>query len=150
MPTTRLCLERLRLGSSTVMPLIVRIILVWASNTVAILAAAWLVDGINFDDQWRVIVAGAIFGVVNWLVKPIVTLLALPVIVLTLGIALFFVNLLMLYITSWVMDGFDIATFWDAVLGTIVIWLVNVILYGVFGLNDWSRRRDSGRAARSY
>ena len=132
------------------MPLIVRIILVWASNTVAILAAAWLIDGIDFDDQWRVIVAGAIFGVVNWLVKPIVTLLALPVIVLTLGIALFFVNLLMLYITSWVMDGFEIETFWDAVLGTIVIWLVNVILYAIFGLNDRSRRRDSGRAARSY
>jgi len=72
------------------------------------------------------------------------------VIVLTLGIALFFVNLLMLYITSWVMDGFDIATFWDAVLGTIVIWLVNVILYAVLGLNDRSRRRESGRADRRY
>jgi putative membrane protein len=132
------------------MPLIVRIILVWASNTVAILAAAWLIDGIEFDDQWRVLVAGAVFGFVNWLVKPIVTLLALPVIVLTLGIALFFVNLLMLYITSWVMDGFDIATFWDAVLGTIVIWLVNVILYAVLGLNDRSRRRESGRADRRY
>ena len=132
------------------MPLIVRIILVWASNTIAILAAAWLIDGIEFDDQWRVLVAGAVFGLVNWLVKPIVTLLALPVIVLTLGIALFFVNLLMLYITSWVMDGFDIASFGDAVLGTIVIWLVNVILYGVFGLNDWSRRRDDGRVARNY
>jgi len=132
------------------MPLIVRIILVWASNTIAILVAAWLIDGIEFDDQWRVLVAGAVFGFVNWLVKPIVTLLALPVIVLTLGIALFFVNLLMLYITSWVMDGFDIATFWDAVLGTIVIWLVNVILYAVFGLNDWSRRRESGRADRRY
>ena len=132
------------------MPLIVRIILVWASNTVAILAAAWLIDGIEFDDQWRVLVAGAVFGFVNWLVKPIVTLLALPVIVLTLGIALFFVNLLMLYITSWVMDGFDIATFWDAVLGTIVIWLVNVILYAVLGLNDRSQRRESGRADRRY
>ena len=132
------------------MPLIVRIILVWASNTVAILAAAWLIDGIEFDDQRRVLVAGAVFGFVNWLVKPIVTLLALPVIVLTLGIALFFVNLLMLYITSWVMDGFDIATFWDAVLGTIVIWLVNVILYAVLGLNDRSRRRESGRADRRY
>ena len=96
-------------------PVLTRIVLVWASNAVALLVANWLIDGIRFDDQWRVVIAGAVFGFVNWLVKPIVTLLALPVIVLTLGIALFFVNLLMLYITSWVMPGFEIDSFGSAV-----------------------------------
>ena len=82
-----------------------RILLLWAFNTVALIVADWLVDGIHFDDEWVVIPAGAVFGVVNWLVKPIVTLLSLPVIILTLGIALFFVNLLMLYLTSWIVSG---------------------------------------------
>ena len=127
-------------------PVLTRIVLVWASNAVALLVANWLIDGIRFDDQWRVIIAGAVFGFVNWLVKPIVTLLALPVIVLTLGIALFFVNLLMLYITSWVMPGFEIDSFGAAVAGTIVIWLVNLVLYAVFGLN---RRADDRRRARA-
>jgi putative membrane protein len=120
-----------------------RIALVWASNAIAILVAVLLVGGIRMDDQWRVIIAGAVFGVVNWIVKPIVTLLALPLIILTLGIALFFVNLLMLYITSWVISGFHIDSFGAAVGGTIVIWLVNLVLHGVFGLDDRRRgRRD--------
>ena len=118
---------------------LVQVVWTWALNTVAILVAAWLVDGIHFSDQWRVVVAGAVFGFVNWLVKPIVKLLALPLIVITLGIALFFVNLLMLYITSWVMSGFDIDSFGAAIGGTIVIWLVNAVLQGIFGM---SKRKE--------
>src|SRR5829696_1841525 len=125
--------------------LLLRVLLIWVSNTIAIFVADWLIDGIKIEDEWRLIIAGAVFGLVNFLVKPIVTLLALPVIVLTLGIALFFVNLLMLYITSWLVRDFEIESFGAAVLGTIVIWVVNLILYAVFGLNDWGRRRAEAR-----
>ena len=110
-----------------------RILLLWAFNAVALIVADWLIDGIHFDDEWVVIPAGA--------VKPIVTLLSLPVIILTLGIALFFVNLLMLYLTSWIVSGFSIDGFWSAVGATILIWLVNWILQGIFGVDDMRRRR---------
>jgi putative membrane protein len=119
-----------------------RILLVWACNALAILVADLLVDGIRFTDQWRVIIAGAVFGLVNFAVKPIVKLLALPVILLTLGIALFFINLLMLYITAWVLPGFDIDSFGAAVAGTIVIWLVNLVLQSVFAILDRDRTPD--------
>jgi putative membrane protein len=122
-----------------------RILLLWAVNVVALVVADWLVDGISFDDEWYVIPAGAAFGVVNWLVKPIVTLLSLPVIILTLGIALFFVNLLMLYITSWIVPGFDIDGFWSAVGATIIIWIVNTVLASAFGVDDMRRRRADAR-----
>jgi putative membrane protein len=92
-----------------------------------------------------VVIAGAVFGVVNLIVKPLVTLLSLPVIILTLGIALFFVNLLMLALTAWLVAGFDIDGFWPAVGGTIVVWLVNAVLQAVFGVGD---RRDRRRRAR--
>ena len=121
-----------------------RALLLWAFNAAALIVADWLVDAIRFDDQWLVIPAGAVFGIVNWLVKPIVTLLSLPLIILTLGIALFFVNLLMLYITAWVVPGFSIHGFWGAVGATIIIWIVNTVLQSVFGLDD-RRRRRSGR-----
>ena len=127
--------------------MLLRIVLIWAFNAIAILVADLLIEGIHFDDRWRVIIAGAVFGLVNFLVKPIVTFLALPLILLTLGIALFFVNLLMLYVTSWVSPGFDIDGFWSAVAGTIVIWLVNSILQSVFGLGDRRNRRRRARAA---
>ncbi|MET0145265.1 MAG: phage holin family protein [Ilumatobacteraceae bacterium] len=118
-----------------------RVLLTWACNAAAILVAVLLIDGIRMDDEWRVIAAGAVFGLVNWAVKPLVTLLALPLIVVTLGIALFFVNLLMLYITSWVMPDFHIDSFGAAIAGTIVIWLVNVILHAVLGLEDRGKGR---------
>lgn len=120
--------------------MLLRMVLVWASNTIAILVADLLIEGIRFDDRWWVLLAGAVFGLVNLLVKPIVTFLALPVIILTFGVALFFVNLLMLYITSWVLEGFEIDSFWSAVGGTIIIWLVNVVLAAIFGLDDRRRR----------
>ena len=118
-----------------------RILLLWAFNAVALIVADWLIDGIHFDDEWVVIPARAVFGIVNWLVKQIVTLLSLPVIILTLGLALFSVHLLMLYLTSWIVSGFSIDGFWSAVGATILIWLVNWILQGMFGVDDMRRRR---------
>jgi putative membrane protein len=118
-----------------------RILLLWAFNVAALFVADWLIDGIEIDDAWKVVIAGAVFGLVNWLVKPIVTLLSLPLIILTLGIALFFVNLLMLALTAWLVSGFDIDGFWPAVGGTIVVWIVNAVLRAVFDVDDWRRRR---------
>jgi len=82
-----------------------------------------------------------VFGLVNMFLKPIVTLLALPLIVLTLGFAYFFVNLLMLYVTTWIVGPFRIASFADAVWGTLIIWIVNVGLQAVFRLHDRKRRK---------
>jgi putative membrane protein len=111
-----------------------RLLITWAFNVVAILVAAEIVDGVDFDDSvWTLLVAGIVFTLVNMLVKPIVTLLSLPLIIITLGIALFFVNLLMLYITSWIVDEFTIDSFGSAIAATIIIWLVNTALELAFG-----------------
>lgn len=118
-----------------------RILLLWACNTAALFAADWLLDGMRFDGGWTVVAAGAVFGIVNWLLKPLVTILAIPLIILTLGVALFFVNLLMLATTAWLVGGFTIDGFWTAVGGTIVIWIVNAILQSAFGLDDRADRR---------
>lgn len=119
----------------------IRILLLWACNTAALFAADWLLGGMRFEDEWTVVAAGAVFGVVNWLLKPLVTFLAIPLIILTLGIALFFVNLLMLVTTAWLVGGFTLDGFWTAVGATIVIWIVNSILQSAFGLDDRADRR---------
>jgi len=124
---------------------IARLLIAWACNVAALFVADALIDGITFDDAWKVVIAGAVFGVVNLVVKPIVTLLSLPVIILTLGIALFFVNLLMLALTAWLVSGFDIDGFWPAVGGTIVVWIVNAVLSAVFDLDDRRARRRQRR-----
>ena len=125
--------------------MIARLLIAWGCNVAALFVADALIDGITFDDAWKVVIAGAVFGVVNIIVKPIVTLLSLPLIILTLGIALFFVNLLMLALTAWLVSGFDIDGFWPAVGGTIVVWAVNAVLQSVFGVDDMRARRRRAR-----
>lgn len=125
--------------------MIARLVASWAFNIAALFVADALIDGITFDDAWKVVVAGAVFGLINFVVKPIVTLLSLPLIILTLGIALFFVNLLMLVLTAWLVSGFDIDGFWPAVGGTIVVWAVNAVLQSVFGVDDMRARRRRAR-----
>jgi putative membrane protein len=120
-----------------------RLLYSWIVNVLAIWLATVFIHGISYsDDWWRLIVAGAVFGLVNFFVKPIIKLLALPLIVVTLGIALFFINLLMLYITSWIVPGFDIDSFMAAVWATLVITVVNWFMHGIYDVDDRRRRRS--------
>jgi putative membrane protein len=127
---------------------LVRIALMWGSNIVALLAADWLVDGIHISPWWHAVTGGAVLGIVNWAVKPVIKALALPVIIITMGIALFFVNLLVLVITAWLTDGIDVDSFGAAVGGTIVLWLVNSILHAILGIDDARTARAARRSAR--
>ena len=112
-----------------------RVLYSWIVNVAAIWMASIFVDGVDYsEDFWILIVTGLVFGLVNLLVKPIVKLLALPLVILTLGIVLFFVNLLMLYITAWIVPGFELQSFMSAIWATLAITLVNWVLQGVFGL----------------
>jgi len=126
---------------------LVRVVLIWGSNVVALLAADWLVDGIHISPWWHAVIAGAVLGIINWAVKPIIKALALPLIIITMGIALFFVNLLVLVMTAWLTDGFDVDSFGAAIGGTIVLWLVNSVLHAILGVGD-ARDARSRRAAR--
>jgi putative membrane protein len=96
--------------------------------------AAWALDGITYGDQWwTLLIAALVFTVVNAFVKPILTVLSIPFIVVTLGLFYFLINILMLYLTDWIVPDFEIRTFWWAVLGAIIVSIVNWILNVAFG-----------------
>jgi putative membrane protein len=111
-------------------------------NAVALAVATWLVQGITLTGDTEgqrlaaLLVVAAVFGAVNAFVRPIVTLLALPFILLTLGLLLLVINGLMLLLTSWLSGqiglGFDVDGFWAAVVGAIVVsvvtWLMEIVL----------------------
>jgi putative membrane protein len=125
-----------------------RALFTWAANVAAIFVASVFISGVDYAHKfWVLVVAGLVFGLVNMLVKPVVTLLALPVVFLTFGIALFFINLLMLYVTSWIVGPFHIDHFSDAVWATIIIWAVNMVLDRVFAIRDRGSSRRRRRAA---
>jgi len=105
-----------------------RILLRFACNAVALYVAAWAISGVSYgDDWWSLLIAAAVFTLVNMWVKPILTILSLPFIIVTLGLFLFLLNILMLYITDWLTD-FDLRSFGAAALAAIVVSVVNWVL----------------------
>jgi putative membrane protein len=112
------------------------------ANAVALLVAVWLIAGITLtgEDTGRqaltLVLVALIFGVVNFVVKPLVKLLSLPVLILSLGLFTLVINALMLLLTSWLADvvdlSFHVDGFWTALLGGLIIsivsWALNMIL----------------------
>lgn len=112
------------------------------ANAAALLAAIWLLEDITLTGDstgkkaWTLVLVALLFGLVNFLVKPVVKLLTLPLFILTLGLITLVINALMLLLTSWLADQFDlnfhVEGFWTAVLGGLIIsvvsWAMNVAL----------------------
>lgn len=114
----------------------------WVCNVVALFVAAWVLSGISYGNQWwTLFIAAAVFTLVNAWVKPILAVLSIPFILLTLGLFYFLINVLMLYLTDWVVPDFEIKTFWWAVLAAIIVSIVNGLL-NMFLPDDDDRRRS--------
>ena len=102
-----------------------RLLLVWLLNACALLAVAYLMPGIHVTSFVSALIAAAVLGVVNTLVRPVLVLLTLPVSMLTLGLFLFVLNGLLFWAAGSVLSGFRVEGFWVAVFGA--------ILYGIIG-----------------
>jgi putative membrane protein len=112
------------------------------ANAGALAVAVWLLDKITLTGDSTVkevgtlIIVALLFGLVNFLVKPLVKLLSLPLLILTLGLFTLIVNALMLLLTSWLADKLDLSFhvegFWTAVVGALIIsvvsWALHVVL----------------------
>jgi putative membrane protein len=110
----------------------------WASNAIVLGIAGWILSGVSFNGSaWTLIWAALVFGVLNTILKPILKLLTLPLAVVTLGIAWFFVSMLMLWLTDLIVPAFDIDGFWNYVWATIIVWAVNVVLDALFRADDF-------------
>ena len=118
------------------------------TNAIALAVAAWLFEGIWFSGPTEgraeieekllpLLVVALILGVVTAIVKPVLTLLTLPVVVLTIGLFLIVINAFMLQLTAWLSGkldlGFHVDGFLTAVGGAIVI---TVVTWGVNQLID--------------
>jgi putative membrane protein len=100
--------------------------------------AVWLIDGFEFSGEWwQFLIAAAIVGLANAIIKPIVNLLSLPLVVVTLGLFMIVVNALVLQFSVWLSGVFDLGLtsdgfFWDTFLASIVVsvvgWLIGVLL----------------------
>src|SRR3990167_6204170 len=100
-----------------------------AINVFALFVVEYLVPGFYLASIWTAIVAAIAIGIVNTLIKPILQLIALPISILTFGIAAFLINVLLLWGTSKLVPGFVIANFTTAAIASIVLSLVSWFLH---------------------
>ncbi|HXC23819.1 MAG TPA: phage holin family protein, partial [Solirubrobacteraceae bacterium] len=106
-----------------------RLAITWLLNTIALFVATWLLSGLSYgNDWWALLISGLVFTLVNFFLKPVLAILSIPFIIVTLGIFYFLINVLMLYLTHWIVPQFTIASFWWAALAAIIISVVNWVL----------------------
>ncbi|AYG81703.1 hypothetical protein DWB77_03867 [Streptomyces hundungensis] len=112
------------------------------ANAAALAVAIWLVKNITLTGEstgkkaLTLVLVALLFGVVNFVVKPVVKLLSFPLFILTLGLITLVVNALMLLLTSWLADKLDLSFhvegFWTAVVGALIIsvvsWAMHIVL----------------------
>ena len=99
------------------------------SNSVAIYAAAYLVNGINFNGNWLVLLfAGLVMGAINFFVKPVLKLIAFPFILITFGLFTFVINMALLWTVDLLIKELTIETLLALFWGTVIISVVNFTL----------------------
>jgi putative membrane protein len=106
----------------------VRLLLVWLVNTVALVAVAYLMPSVTISSFGAALLASAVLGLVNTIIRPILVLLTLPVTVLTLGLFIFVINGLLFWMVASFLEGFEVAGFWSGVLGALVYSLISWLL----------------------
>jgi putative membrane protein len=115
----------------------------WASNVLGIWVTSLIFDGVTYDDKvWVLAVAGLVLFLANAIIRPIVIILTLPAVILTLGILLLFINAFTLWIADKIVPPFEVSGFWTYLGSVIIIWLINMIVYGIFRPENRETKRE--------
>jgi len=109
------------------MILLFRIAIAMAINAVALWVADLLFDSMSIHGFWSYFLAALVLAIANAIIKPILTILTLPLIIITLGLFLLVINIAMVGLAEWIAPDFSINGFWTYVGVVVILWLVNWI-----------------------
>ncbi|HKC10783.1 MAG TPA: phage holin family protein [Vicinamibacteria bacterium] len=102
-------------------------------NAVALFATT-IVPGIRFSGDWlHLLLAGALFGLFNLIVRPIALFLSIPALILTMGLFYFVLNGILLWVAQFVLPGYHVNGLVAGILGSLVVTVVNWALHAIFG-----------------
>ena len=107
------------------MKLFVRLLI----NALALYVVDYLVPGMSFADYQSLFVAAVVIGVVNTFIRPILQVIALPITIVTFGIGALLINVLLLWLVSYIVPGFVIDRFLTAVIASLLLSLVSWFLH---------------------
>ena len=106
------------------MKLIVKLIL----NIFTLWVVSYLVPGFDFVSTQALIVTAVVVGIVNTFIKPVLQVIFIPLSIVTFGVTAFLINVVLLWGVSFAVPGFQIDSFWTAVISSIVLSLVSLFL----------------------
>lgn len=110
-----------------------KIIIHWIILTLAVLATPYVVHGIHVSGLLTAVVVAAILGFINTVIKPIVTILTLPINIVTLGLFSVVLNGLFFWFVATIVAGFSIDTFMAAIWGSLVFSILNWLMNKALG-----------------
>ena len=114
-----------------------KLILKWLLAACALLLVAYLYPGVQIQSFTSALIAAAVIGLFNIVLRPVLVILTLPVTVITLGLFLFVINALLFWAAASVLDGFFVAGFGAALLGSLIysvlMLLIDQAMRGLFG-----------------
>ena len=110
----------------------VRIVLQILLNGLGVFLAAYIVPGVDYTGSWAyLLLVGLVIGLINLLVKPLVTLLSLPALLLTLGLFYLVINGALFYLAAYLLDGLTVDGCLPAILGGLVLAVFNWLMRGL-------------------
>jgi putative membrane protein len=115
------------------MSFVPRLAIAWAINLAALWAANALWDGVRIEGWKAYLIGSAVLGIANAVLKPLLTVLTLPLIIVTLGFFYLLINIAMVALAEWIAPNFSIDGFWSYVGTVVVVWAVNWIGDQVLG-----------------
>ena len=110
-----------------------RIILKWLLSAVALLAVAYLYSGVQVNSFGSALIAAAVIGLLNMIVRPVLGVLTLPVTIVTLGLFLFVINALLFWAASGLLSGFQVSGFVAALIGSLIYSLLGLLIEAALG-----------------
>lgn len=113
------------------------LVLRWIILAGAIMAASYLLEGIEARGFLPVLGAAAMLGILNVFLRPILIILTLPINILSFGLFTLIINALLLKMVSGVISGFEVHGFWPAFWGALIITIINWLLHSL--INDRGR-----------
>ena len=100
-------------------------------NTLSIFAVSYVLSGVHVDSFLTALLVAVVMSVLNVTLKPLLILITIPLTFVTFGLFLFVINVLVLYAAASLIDGFAIEGFWWAILFSLLVSLVNSVLFGL-------------------
>jgi putative membrane protein len=108
------------------MNLLIRLLL----SAVAVMAASYFTPGVHVNSYWDALKVAVVLSLLNTFVKPILKFVSFPITVLSLGLFLLVINVVIIYMVHYVVDGFRVDGFWYALIFSFIMAIVNWILKG--------------------